>query len=477
MSRRHTGEGRQTGEGETVPPADDSSSDSEEEKSSGGGDNGAKQRGEERKSSLPVMPNPARLLNDMIAAAVKNRKISLHFPIRHDVQPTFGVCFDIDGVLARGSIPIVAAQEGLRKLMTEDGAHLKYPVAFVTNALNTNQDKADQLSSFFGVTISKDQMVQSPSPLEVFEQFHSKFCLLVGQGKIREISKELGFTKFCTVEDISAARPLLDVIDHEKRKLLDPNFVNKDFPAVEAILLMGEPKQWESALQIIVDLLVTHGHLDAEPDSQPKKHIPVIACNFDLRFMERAHMPRFAHGAFLACLEALYKKVTGSALHYTALLGKPSEVTYRFAEHVLAREALKLGLTEPLKTMYFIGDNPMSDIVGSNLYQRHLDRMKYRRRRISVFQQSSDMRDTDLPLSRDIPPGTKFLPQTIDTIESILVCTGVYQKGDDPEGDGKFHHGHRDFPKNTELHIPTFICDDTNSAIDYILLNEDIITS
>ena len=46
-------------------------------------------------------------------------------------------------------------------------------------------------------------------------------------------------------------------------------------------------------------------------------------------------MPRFGHGAFLLCLENLYKKVTGRDMVYTALIGKPSEITYRHAEHVL----------------------------------------------------------------------------------------------------------------------------------------------
>jgi len=115
--------------------------------------------------------------------------------------------------------------------------------------------------------------------------------------------------------------------------------------------------------------------------------------------------------------------------------------------------------------------------VGSNLYQRYVDRMKHRRRRISIGGQTFEQRaDPDLPDSRNIPPGVTFLPQSVDTMESILVCTGVYNKGDDPEGDGKCHHGHRDFPKNTELHVPTVICEDADEAIDYILLNEEIAT-
>jgi len=418
---------------------------------------------------------PRRPSVDQIAAVVKERKISLHIQHKKRRQFNFGVCFDIDGVLARGSVAIPAAQTGIKKLVNDQNKFI-YPVAFVTNALNTSQDKANQLSAFFGIEISKEQMIQSPSPLEVFEEYHDKFCLCVGQGKMVEIVQDFGFKKLCTIEDVAAARPLLDVVNHENRKKIDPNFVNEEFPPIEVILLLGEPKHWESSLQIIVDLLATHGRPDNEPEAASRKQLPVIACNMDLTFMERSHMPRFGHGAFLVCLEALYQKVTGSPLQYKALMGKPSEITYRFAEHVLARQAVKLGYKEPLKTMYLIGDNPMSDIMGSNLYQRYIDRMKYRRRRISGNPQHYETRgDPDLPHSRNVPPGTKFLPQSVETMESILVCTGVYNKGDDPEGDGKFYHGHRDFPQNTELHVPTFICEDADEAIDYILLNEDII--
>lgn len=53
-------------------------------------------------------------------------------------------------------------------------------------------------------------------------------------------------------------------------------------------------------------------------------------------------MPRFGHGAFLLCLEELYKKVTGRDMVYTALIGKPSEITYRHAEHVLQQQVRDL---------------------------------------------------------------------------------------------------------------------------------------
>lgn len=56
------------------------------------------------------------------------------------------------------------------------------------------------------------------SPLKMFKLFHDKRVLVSGQGPIREISKNLGFTNVCTVEDIRKAFPVLDVVDQKKRE-------------------------------------------------------------------------------------------------------------------------------------------------------------------------------------------------------------------------------------------------------------------
>ena len=55
------------------------------------------------------------------------------------------------------------------------------------------------------------------SPLKMFKQFHNKRVLVSGQGPIHEISKQLGFTNVCTVEDIRRAFPVLDVVDQKRR--------------------------------------------------------------------------------------------------------------------------------------------------------------------------------------------------------------------------------------------------------------------
>ncbi len=75
-----------------------------------------------------------------------------------------------------------------------------------------------------------------------------------------------------------------------------------------AVVLLGEPIHWETSLQVITDILLTHGNPNITPhSSNTGAHIPIIACNKDLVFKAVADLPRFGHGAFLTCLEALYK--------------------------------------------------------------------------------------------------------------------------------------------------------------------------
>ena len=143
-------------------------------------------------------------------------------------------------------------------------------------------------------------------------------------------------------------------------------------------------------LQLLIDVLMSDGHPSSSPTTIPAPHLPILACNMDLQWMAEAVMPRFGHGAFLLCLENLYKKVTGRDMVYTALIGKPSEITYRHAEHVLQQMVSRhvprdghpprslfqavesLGLSQPVKTVYCIGDNVCTDIFGANLYNNYL---------------------------------------------------------------------------------------------------------
>lgn len=66
-------------------------------------------------------------------------------------------------------------------------------------------------------------------------------------------------------------------------------------------------------------------------------------------------LKRFGHGAFLVCLEELYKKITGRDMIYTALIGKPSELTMHHADNMAQLHARALGVHGIVKRIYFVG--------------------------------------------------------------------------------------------------------------------------
>ncbi|XP_071083455.1 haloacid dehalogenase-like hydrolase domain-containing 5 isoform X1 [Haliotis cracherodii] len=392
-------------------------------------------------------------------------------------EPDFGILFDVDGVLARGSAALAPAVKAIEKLKDADG-QLRVPCAFVTNACNRTHDKAKQIAGWFNLEVSCDQVIHAPTPVKLLRQFHDQHVLVIGQEHRLEIAKDLGFSNLCTLDDVKEAYPLLDMVDHENRKVVARGYKeNNDFPKIEAVLLLAEPTHWEANLQLLMDLLLTEGKPTKAP-ADPKRvpQLPVIACNMDLQFMAEACIPRFGHGAFLVCLEALYRKITGKDLEYSTLVGKPCEITYRFAEHTISKVAKTMGIRKPIKRLYFIGDNPNVDIYGANLYDRYLQK---------VWNNKKNGNDVTtqqgLPSSRHIPSNVDLHEQTVERCHSLLVGTGVYQHkpevtemDDDNE---KTYHGHRDINNEPHLSQPSKFVQDVDVGIQHILEVENCITA
>lgn len=64
---------------------------------------------------------------------------------------------------------------------------------------------------------------------------------------------------------------------------------------------------------------------------------------------------RIGHGTFMVCLENIYKKITGQDLKYEALMGKPSELTYHYAEYLIRTQAEERGWRFPITSLYAVG--------------------------------------------------------------------------------------------------------------------------
>ncbi|XP_043586064.1 haloacid dehalogenase-like hydrolase domain-containing 5 [Bombus pyrosoma] len=368
--------------------------------------------------------------------------------VRHlSSKPKFGLLFDIDGVIVRGKNVLPPAPEAFKQLRGKDGK-FRVPTVFVTNSGNAlRSQKAADLSKWIGIEVKESQVVMAHSPLKLFEQFHNKQVLITGQGPVKEIAKELGFQKTVTIQELVKNFPSLDYVNVEKRNpLCGP--VDPKFPAIEGIVLFSEPISWETPLQLIVDLLITNGMPAGLSDNIPYPHIPVLACNMDLLWVSEAPIPRYGHGAFLLCLESLYKKITRKDMIYSALVGKPSEVTYYHANQMLHEHARSIGIDHNVDTIYAIGDNINTDIFGANLYDKYL-----------AYSAKEEVLKSDKLkklLNKDItPPSAK-------ACISILVETGVHKRDSDfiPE------HNPRDLlPVEEGLTKPAFVVEHVGEAV------------
>ncbi|KAF4792312.1 cat eye syndrome critical region protein 5 isoform X1 [Turdus rufiventris] len=243
------------------------------------------------------------------------------------------------------------------------------------------------------------------------------------------------------------------------------------FPTIEGVILFGEPVRWETSLQLITDVLLSNGNPGEELQDVPYPHLPILACNMDLLWMAEAKMPRFGHGTFLLCLENIYKKMTGRELKYEALIGKPSPVTYRYAQYLIQQQAEKQGWKAPIRHLYAVGDNPMSDIYGANLYNNYLKAAQQNQVQAGLKRSppaASPQAEVSLELRHDCN-------NSVECCQSILVCTGVYRHNSDvPKKTAQtVFHGHRDFCFDPSLVEASYVVQDVDHAVQLAFKKEN----
>ena len=156
---------------------------------------------------------------------------------------------------------------------------------------------------------------------------------------------------------------------------------------IGAIFVFHDPRDWALDSQIILDLLLssqgiigTYSSMNNNPDlpnrgfqqdGQPRLYFS----NPDLWWAAQYHLPRLGQGGFRKALEGVWSAATGGRAEGVKLqktiIGKPYRATYEFAERKLnlhRKDLLQDESAAPLKTVYFVGDNPESDIRGTNDY-------------------------------------------------------------------------------------------------------------
>ncbi|KAK5717087.1 hypothetical protein LTR15_008976 [Elasticomyces elasticus] len=341
------------------------------------------------------MAAPSRLLPRLV------RPRQPHFQPRRAFQtsiqpssiPSYAFAFDIDGVLLRSSNPIPGAHDALTYLQRN-----RIPFILLTNGGGKSEtERVEELSQKLDVELNVDMFVQSHTPFAEMHEYKDKTVLVVGgdHDKCQRVATDhYDFTSVVTPGDLVAAYPDIwpfssvfkDYYSSFAKPL--PKAINPASPdslKIDAIFVYNDPRDWGLDSTIILDLLLSsQGRLGTlskkngdmslpnngyQQDSQP----PLYYSNPDLWWASSHPLSRLGQGGFRSAFNGLWKEVTGGAKLEHTIFGKPYQPTYEFAERRLRAHRKQLfgqvGLNDPLRRVYMVGDNPESDIRGANNYQ------------------------------------------------------------------------------------------------------------
>ncbi|KAI3852082.1 hypothetical protein MKW98_020081 [Papaver atlanticum] len=293
-------------------------------------------------------------------------------------RPSFGIAFDIDGVILRGRKPIGNSPQALRKLYDESGT-LKIPFLFLTNGGGVPESKrASELSELLGVNILPSQVVQGHSPFKkLVKSFENELIVAIGKGEPANVMAEYGFKKVLSMDEYAS---YFDNIDPLAPYKMSPNnniTSNGSSPRydvsserVQAAFVVSDPVDWSRDIQVLCDILRTGGLPGKEIGHQP----PLYFAADDLEYQAAFSSERLGMGAFRIALESIFNRIHPDALQYTSF-GKPHPFVFKNAENILNQlqpfsrdnHVVKDGdaVGHPLTSLYMIGDNPAVDIKGA----------------------------------------------------------------------------------------------------------------
>uniref|UniRef100_A0A0E0KC79 Uncharacterized protein n=1 Tax=Oryza punctata TaxID=4537 RepID=A0A0E0KC79_ORYPU len=297
-------------------------------------------------------------------------------------RPSFGIAFDIDGVILRGRSPIGGSPQAIRRLYSEDGT-LKIPFLFLTNGGGVpEQKRALELSEILGVNISPAQVVHGSSPYkELVNRFENDLIIAVGKGEPAAVMVDYGFRKVLSIDEYSSYFKDIDplapfkkwIVQQPDNKNLMSEKVHPSYDVfeerVKGVFVVSDPVDWGRDLQVLCDILSTGGLPGSGRGDQP----PLYFASDDLEYQAAFPSERLGMGAFRIALESIFNQVNDHQLKYISY-GKPNPFVFKNAANILEKLAICMHPSSlPTKeveehrfsTIYMVGDNPKVDINGA----------------------------------------------------------------------------------------------------------------
>ncbi|EEF32142.1 uncharacterized protein YKR070W isoform X2 [Ricinus communis] len=296
---------------------------------------------------------------------------------------SFGIAFDIDGVILRGESPIGASPRALQRLYHPSGA-LRIPFIFLTNGGGFRESKrAMELSTLLGVHISPLQVVQGHTPFkQLVNRFENEFVVAVGKGEPAAVMSEYGFKNVLSIDEYTSYFDGIDPLAQYKTWTIKQTAKHSSTSEqtttgdqihsqrVQAAFIVSDSVDWSRDIQVLCDILRTGGLPGREIGHQPHLYF----ASDDLAYQAAFPSERLGMGAFRIALESVFNRIHPKPLEYTSF-GKPNPFVFKNAETVLKQlSSLHCG-TDPMDhmnaeihhftTLYMIGDNPSVDIRGA----------------------------------------------------------------------------------------------------------------
>ncbi|KAJ6717760.1 HYDROLASE FAMILY PROTEIN / HAD-SUPERFAMILY PROTEIN [Salix purpurea] len=292
-------------------------------------------------------------------------------------RSSFGIAFDIDGVLLRGKDPIGGSPQALRRLYGDSG-NLNVPFLFLTNGGGIPESRrANELSELLGVKIVPSQVLQGHSSFKsLLKRYENQLIVATGKGEPAVVMSEYGFKKAVSLEEYASCFENIDPLAQYKMwttklgldrsspplNTVPSNGFKLDSPMNNSFFRI----EWKLKLPAELGFNGFSAHLWK----------PGILYRLISLFDIQAAFPsnRLGTGAFRIALESVFNRIHYNPLEYVSF-GKPNPFVFKNAEAMLKqlqpsyhsdcfKEPGDSG-SQSFKTLYMIGDNPSVDVKGA----------------------------------------------------------------------------------------------------------------
>ncbi len=305
------------------------------------------------------------------------------------VRRRVAFALDIDGVLLHAKKPIEGAIEALAELGGQSDAW-RVPIVFLTNGGGVDEaSKARELEHLLQLRagVHASQVILAHTPFRTLGASRpDETRLVVGRGSTPQVARAywgpsgdrgIGCDIVTTRDLIRSAGtrmvPFSSHIDFDPRDgargRIDPM---PTLDGIGSVWVFTDPRgdDWYHDLQVVLDTLLSGGApVSGEGESKGERVPPLYVAQRDLLFANGFHSPRLGLGAWVRCLERVYKSVTGKDLAYECF-GKPNPDVYQLAASSLRVQADALGWsswgTQRSDAIMAVGDNLSVDIRGAN---------------------------------------------------------------------------------------------------------------